>query len=113
MAGSFSVYFSLYISIYIDLDIFCKRMIMNPISPEFLAFITDVIIGMPHRGRLNVLSTVIRKPMEQILNEFQGMLRRTSVYAIQECCFGVSHSIMSRMQPAYIHLFLSLSATLA
>jgi len=29
-----------------------------------------VTIGMPHRGRLNVLANVIRKPMEDILSEF-------------------------------------------
>lgn len=28
------------------------------------------IIGMPHRGRLNVLANVVRKPMEQIMAEF-------------------------------------------
>ncbi|DAZ93464.1 TPA: hypothetical protein N0F65_006523 [Lagenidium giganteum] len=31
-----------------------------------------VVIGMPHRGRLNVLSNVIRKPIQQIFKEFQG-----------------------------------------
>ncbi|RHY33066.1 hypothetical protein DYB32_001913 [Aphanomyces invadans] len=31
-----------------------------------------VVIGMPHRGRLNVLSNVIRKPIHQIFKEFQG-----------------------------------------
>ena len=31
-----------------------------------------IVIGMPHRGRLNVLSNVIRKPIHQIFNEFQG-----------------------------------------
>jgi len=30
------------------------------------------IIGMPHRGRLNVLSNVMRKPMPLIFNEFRG-----------------------------------------
>mmetsp|Transcript_64204 Transcript_64204/g.152149 ORF Transcript_64204/g.152149 Transcript_64204/m.152149 type:complete len:1045 (+) Transcript_64204:26-3160(+) len=30
-----------------------------------------VTIGMPHRGRLNVLANVIRKPMEDILAEFK------------------------------------------
>lgn len=30
------------------------------------------IIGMPHRGRLNVLANVMRKPMPLIFNEFQG-----------------------------------------
>ena len=30
------------------------------------------IIGMPHRGRLNVLANVMRKPMPLIFKEFQG-----------------------------------------
>lgn len=29
-----------------------------------------VIIGMPHRGRLNVLANVVRKPLETIFAEF-------------------------------------------
>lgn len=29
-----------------------------------------VILGMPHRGRLNVLANVVRKPLETILAEF-------------------------------------------
>ena len=32
----------------------------------------NVIIGMPHRGRLNVLANVVRKPLEQIFAEFAG-----------------------------------------
>ncbi|OQS07064.1 2-oxoglutarate dehydrogenase E1 component [Thraustotheca clavata] len=31
-----------------------------------------VVVGMPHRGRLNVLANVIRKPIQQIFKEFQG-----------------------------------------
>ncbi|KAI0300421.1 2-oxoglutarate dehydrogenase complex E1 component mitochondrial precursor [Russula brevipes] len=34
--------------------------------------IKHVTMGMPHRGRLNVLANVIRKPIEAILNEFSG-----------------------------------------
>jgi len=34
--------------------------------------VKHVTIGMPHRGRLNVLGNVIRKPIETILNEFSG-----------------------------------------
>ncbi|EMD39728.1 2-oxoglutarate dehydrogenase complex E1 component mitochondrial precursor [Gelatoporia subvermispora B] len=34
--------------------------------------VKNVTIGMPHRGRLNVLANVIRKPIEAILNEFSG-----------------------------------------
>ena len=31
-----------------------------------------VVMGMPHRGRLNVLANVCRKPLEQILTQFHG-----------------------------------------
>jgi 2-oxoglutarate dehydrogenase E1 component len=34
----------------------------------------QVVVGMPHRGRLNVLSTVMQKPMAAILKEFQSLL---------------------------------------
>ena len=34
--------------------------------------VQDIIIGMPHRGRLNVLSNVMQKPYRAIFNEFQG-----------------------------------------
>jgi len=30
------------------------------------------IIGMPHRGRLNILANVMRKPMPMVFKEFQG-----------------------------------------
>jgi len=32
-----------------------------------------VVMGMPHRGRLNVLANVCRKPLEQILTQFAGL----------------------------------------
>lgn len=34
--------------------------------------VEDVVIGMPHRGRLNMLSNVVRKPNESIFSEFTG-----------------------------------------
>ncbi|MDA5095155.1 2-oxoglutarate dehydrogenase E1 component [Aliiroseovarius sp. KMU-50] len=34
--------------------------------------VKDVIIGMPHRGRLSVLANVMQKPYKAIFNEFQG-----------------------------------------
>ncbi|KIV99389.1 oxoglutarate dehydrogenase (succinyl-transferring), E1 component [Verruconis gallopava] len=34
--------------------------------------VKDIVIGMPHRGRLNVLSNVVRKPNESIFSEFSG-----------------------------------------
>ena len=32
----------------------------------------DIVIGMPHRGRLSVLANVMKKPYRAIFNEFQG-----------------------------------------
>ena len=34
--------------------------------------IQDIVIGMPHRGRLSVLANVMQKPYRAIFNEFQG-----------------------------------------
>lgn len=36
------------------------------------AGVEKVVIGMPHRGRLNMLGNVVRKPLEQIFSEFLG-----------------------------------------
>ena len=34
--------------------------------------VTDIVLGMPHRGRLNVLAAVMAKPYRAIFHEFQG-----------------------------------------
>ncbi|HEY9218409.1 MAG TPA: 2-oxoglutarate dehydrogenase E1 component [Phenylobacterium sp.] len=34
--------------------------------------VEDIIVGMPHRGRLNVLAAVMGKPYQVIFHEFQG-----------------------------------------
>uniref|UniRef100_A0A7N0SV57 2-oxoglutarate dehydrogenase, mitochondrial n=2 Tax=Kalanchoe fedtschenkoi TaxID=63787 RepID=A0A7N0SV57_KALFE len=34
--------------------------------------VESIVIGMPHRGRLNVLGNVVRKPLRQIFSEFTG-----------------------------------------
>src|SRR5262249_7764838 len=36
--------------------------------------VEEMVLGMPHRGRLNVLANVLRKPYEMILAEFEGSL---------------------------------------
>ncbi len=35
--------------------------------------IQEFIIGMPHRGRLNVLVNILRKPFEDVFSEFEGV----------------------------------------
>ena len=37
--------------------------------------VDEIVIGMPHRGRLNVLAAVMGKPYEVIFHEFQGAHR--------------------------------------
>lgn len=34
--------------------------------------VQEFVIGMPHRGRLNVLAHILNKPYEDIFNEFEG-----------------------------------------
>jgi 2-oxoglutarate dehydrogenase E1 component len=34
--------------------------------------VKDIVIGMPHRGRLNILANVMQKPYRAIFHEFQG-----------------------------------------
>ena len=34
----------------------------------------EVVVGMPHRGRLNVLANIVGKPYSQIFTEFEGNL---------------------------------------
>jgi multifunctional 2-oxoglutarate metabolism enzyme len=38
------------------------------------AKLDEVVIGMAHRGRLNVLANIVGKPYEKIFNEFEGHL---------------------------------------
>lgn len=37
--------------------------------------VESVVLGMPHRGRLNVLGNVVRKPLRQIFSEFSGGIK--------------------------------------
>src|SRR5262249_56073994 len=36
--------------------------------------VEEMVLGMPHRGRLNVLVNVLRKPYEMLISEFEGSL---------------------------------------
>jgi 2-oxoglutarate dehydrogenase E1 component len=48
-----------------------------PAAPE--SGIYNILIGMAHRGRLNVLAHVLNKPYDQILAEFKDPLLRQVV----------------------------------
>ncbi len=40
----------------------------------------EVVIGMPHRGRLNVLANIVAKPYSQIFSEFEGNLNPSQAH---------------------------------
>ncbi len=43
--------------------------------------IAEFVIGMPHRGRLNVLANILNKTYEEIFSEFEGEVYADSVFA--------------------------------
>lgn len=51
-------------STIVFLDEFCERAADGGVD--------EVVIGMPHRGRLNVLANIVGKSYSQIFREFQG-----------------------------------------
>src|SRR5690242_10662557 len=40
----------------------------------------EVVVGMPHRGRLNVLANIVGKPYSQIFREFEGNLNPSQAH---------------------------------
>ncbi len=42
--------------------------------------LTEVVIAMPHRGRLNVLANIVGKPYAQIFGEFEGNLNPSQAH---------------------------------
>ena len=41
--------------------------------------VEEIVMGMPHRGRLNVLAHTLRKPYEMIFAEFEGTFLRADI----------------------------------
>ncbi|MEQ9115239.1 MAG: 2-oxoglutarate dehydrogenase E1 component [Rickettsiales bacterium] len=54
-----------------DASIVCAR---NIIKTSASLGVTEMVFGMPHRGRLNMLAKVFNKPYKALLAEFQGAL---------------------------------------
>ena len=56
----------------------------------------EMVIGMAHRGRLNVLAHLLRKPYEVILGEFEG--------AVSEAHFGEEGDVKYHLGYSYDHI---------
>jgi 2-oxoglutarate dehydrogenase E1 component len=68
----------------------------------------EIVMGMPHRGRLNVLAHVLAKPYQMLLAEFEGSFLPTDVQGDGDVKYhlGYSHDRRARTGRA-IHLSLS------
>ena len=77
--------------------------------------VEEVCMGMPHRGRLNVLAHVLNKPYEIIFSEFEGTILRSEAegdgdvkyhlgYANDRPAPGTNRSIHLSLSPNPSHL---------
>jgi multifunctional 2-oxoglutarate metabolism enzyme len=59
----------------------------------------EVVIGMPHRGRLNVLANIVGKPYSQIFSEFEGNLNPSQAHGSGDVKYHLG------AQGTYIQMF--------
>lgn len=71
--------------------------------------VEEIVLGMPHRGRLNVLANVMGKPYAAILSEFQGAAVYDSVLGSGDVKYHLGTSI-DRDLPDGRQVHLSLTA---
>ncbi|MFA6110452.1 MAG: 2-oxoglutarate dehydrogenase E1 component [Candidatus Latescibacterota bacterium] len=70
--------------------------------------VEELVIGMAHRGRLNVLAHLLHKPYEMILSEFEGALQaeRADTEGDVKYHMGYSHDVVTE-SGRKVHLSLS------
>ncbi|XP_025108212.1 2-oxoglutarate dehydrogenase, mitochondrial-like isoform X2 [Pomacea canaliculata] len=67
--------------------------------------VESFVIGMPHRGRLNVLANVCRKPLEKIICQFDSKLEAADEGSGDvKYHLGMSHERLNRVTNKYIKL---------
>lgn len=59
--------------------------------------VDSIVIGMPHRGRLNVLANVCRKPLETILTQFKSLALADEGSGDVKYHLGLSHERINRV----------------
>jgi 2-oxoglutarate dehydrogenase E1 component len=70
--------------------------------------IEEAVLGMAHRGRLNVLAHILRKPYEMIFSEFEGAFLPADVQGDGDVKYhlGYSHNTVTR-KGQKVHISLS------
>jgi 2-oxoglutarate dehydrogenase E1 component len=71
--------------------------------------VDEIVLGMPHRGRLNVLANVMGKPYSAIFSEFQGGTATDDVLGSGDVKYHLGTST-DRELPDGRHIHLSLTA---
>ena len=66
--------------------------------------IESIVMGMPHRGRLNVLANVCRKPLEQIFAQFSSLEPADEGSGDVKYHLGMSHERLNRVTNKNIKL---------
>jgi 2-oxoglutarate dehydrogenase E1 component len=56
------------------------------------AGVEEVVMGMAHRGRLNVLAHILRKPYEMIFTEFEGTFLRADIQGDGDVKYHLGYS---------------------
>src|SRR5690349_16886133 len=56
------------------------------------AGLDEMVIGMAHRGRLNVLANIVGKPYEKIFNEFEGQMDPKSAHGSGDVKYHLGQS---------------------
>ncbi len=69
--------------------------------------VEEIVIGMPHRGRLNVLANVMKKPYRAIFAEFQGGTSNPEDYGSGDVKYHLGTSTDREIRGHKIHLSLT------
>ena len=74
--------------------------------------VEEMVMGMPHRGRLNILAHILRKPFEMILAEFEGVFLPPGIQGDGDVKYhlGYSHDHTTR-SGRKVHLSMSSNAS--
>ena len=63
--------------------------------------IKELVMGMAHRGRLNVLANIVNKPLDIIFNEFQGNFAPDSVGGNGDVKYHLGYRSVRKMAKGY------------
>lgn len=69
--------------------------------------VQDTVIGMAHRGRLNVLANIMEKPTETIFSEFQGTTLPVNEIATGDVKYHLGYSSDREISGQKMHLSLT------